>query len=697
MSPVIADFGCIGLCAVLLAFMSAAGAGANSPGKAGGPSAARELKGKSCVIRVGPTGGIQVEVAGQRYNLETHLSHPGDAIGRNDLGEPGTSQEPTWKPRLRRAADGSLTVSAAGARYSLKRKIQVAGHRIIVTDALTNTGDEDVGIIYHHELTAPQPFRQRLIGGADQAAYRRLAENPSAYVSQTRSSLGWLAEDSLLRLQLFMTSSPDGIRMSAERFALRPGQSHTFRWALYPLAAGADYWTFVNQVRRDWDVNFRLVGPWVLLDVTRRMDLIRDPAALKHYLTRNKAQVVALTPWVDYENYSSALGRPINRAELKPLLREAMAAIKRVSPDAMCIGCIEGNLVSLPEEAQKAIYATVPGAPQNQYQFTPEQMEILKRQNIRWKDCLLADRQGRYRYELYYRGNHYPMIAIAVYAATGNDQHRYWLDQAKYLLEDVGLDGIYIDQFNLAFNDEQRYSCDKWDGTTVDIDPATGRITSRYTDGALVGIGAQRSLIEYVLSKGRYMVANTYPASAETQSLRAHRFNEGEWAFDVFSWADGAEPPLKPYGTEGHFSTPISLGFRPDRFGQKGLDNYAKVIMKGAIAYLRHGLLYYHYGTEIPETAPIPQTGPGAGEYGAINHMFPITPVELREGYVVGKERTVTCVSGSYRWASRRKPKVLVFDLTGRAVGADAKIEQQGNRWQVRLRLKDWAEIGVIE
>jgi hypothetical protein len=38
-------------------------------------------------------------------------------------------------------------------------------------------------------------------------------------------------------------------------------------------------------------------------------------------------------------------------------------------------------------------------------------------------------------------------------------------------------------------------------------------------------------------------------------------------------------------------------------------------------------MVYYHYGlTQIPET------GPGSGEYGPINYMFPLTFAKLIRG-----------------------------------------------------------------
>ena len=250
---------------------------------------------------------------------------------------------------------------------------------------------------------------------------------------------------------------------------------------------------------------------------------------------------------------------------------------------------------------------------------------------------------------------------------------------------------MYIDQFNMAFNNTQRYSYDVWDSTTVDIDRKTGGIVRRYTDAGLVGTLAQKDLAEYVLSKGQYMLANTFPAVPEMQSIRMHRFAETEWSIDVFSWDDGAMPPISATACKGHLTTPISLGFRAYRYGKNGMENYARVIHKGAIAYLRNGLLYYHYISEIPEL------GPGAGEYGAINYMFPLTPVELHPGWIVGNERIVTCISGTFQRSGISKPSVLVFDLSGRRVRPHITITQEVDYWQIELKLKDWAEIAVIE
>jgi hypothetical protein len=54
------------------------------------------------------------------------------------------------------------------------------------------------------------------------------APNPSVFVGQARSHLAWIAEDAVLRLQLSLATAENQVRMSAERFALKPGKQHTF-------------------------------------------------------------------------------------------------------------------------------------------------------------------------------------------------------------------------------------------------------------------------------------------------------------------------------------------------------------------------------------------------------------------------------------------------------------------------------------
>ena len=113
------------------------------------------------------------------------------------------------------------------------------------------------------------------------------------------------------------------------------------------------------------------------------------------------------------------------------------------------------------------------------------------------------------------------------------------------------------------------------------------------------------------------------------------------------------------------------------------------------ISYLRHGLLYYHYA--YPD---LPESGPGSGEYGPINHMFPLTPIELHEGWIKGKERIVAACSFETDWSKPSAPALILFDIHGRQVAADGRLRvsrRKGDLWHVKVSIDDWGEIAVIE
>jgi hypothetical protein len=201
-------------------------------------------------------------------------------------------------------------------------------------------------------------------------------------------------------------------------------------------------------------------------------------------------------------------------------------------------------------------------------------------------------------------------------------------------------------------------------------------------------------------------VANTHAAVPEMQALPVFRFMEAGSTARSTAWNVGQKPPLRSHLCKGHFDAPIGLGVPSSLIGPQDKARHAQIITKAVIFFLRHGLLYYHYSSvnagANPEgtfaTDVVPKQGPGAGGYGPVNHMFPMTPVELHAGWIVGRERTVACVSGAYRWAPARRPNVLVFDIRGRRVKDPlVEVNREGDGWRVALTLEDWAEIAVIE
>ena len=110
------------------------------------------------------------------------------------------------------------------------------------------------------------------------------------------------------------------------------------------------------------------------------------------------------------------------------------------------------------------------------------------------------------------------------------------------------------------------------------------------------------------------------------------------------------KPAVNFHMAMGHLHTPVACGiamWRPDLFHSPptpkdfGINNQAEINQKYVIACLRNGQLFFPY-------AEIPVTGPGKGEYGIYKEMYPFTPVGLYEGYLIGKEKIITAVSGTF-------------------------------------------------
>jgi hypothetical protein len=268
------------------------------------------------------------------------------------------------------------------------------------------------------------------------------------------------------------------------------------------------------------------------------------------------------------------------------------------------------------------------------------------------------------------------------------------LHQIDYSMDVIGLRGIYMDQFNIGIKIEQpgRPDYSKWDGHTVNLKP-NGEIEKMYTDVTYIGAPARAEIIRHVREKGGVVMTNGHPVDRETASLGVQAVAETEWDLgspqELLSWK---EPPYMPAIAEGQLSSPISLGIRPGRFGEFGTEHWAEIIQKWVITCLKSGTVYYYYAYTIPTT------GPGAGDYGIINHMFPFTPVELHAGWLIGKERILTAKSGSFYWDHPTKPTVLAFDIKGYAIKPEMlDMTKKGNGWQVNLKIDDWQQTAVIQ
>lgn len=641
------------------------------------PGPALEVAGAT--VTVSPGGGLQVERGGDRWAIESAYSYVRDGgMGWNHLScLPVASGQPGWAPAV--STEGGLQVTAAAADYRLDRRLRVEGARVTVTDSLTNTTDQLLGVAVRHDAIVQGYPRQILLNGLETAGSGpgRLPENPTLFVAGTAGGLGVLAEDDAMRLQMSTAAGTNTATMENRRLGLSPGETYTLQWAIYPCD---DYWAFVNTVRRDWDVNFTVDGPWDFFDV-RRLAGAEGRAAVKALLARKRLKWFALVPWFEYYN-----GWGLSREQYREQMAAAMAFLREVVPEGKFMACVETNLVPVPLTLfGDTIPADWPIGRDRGGKYGQPAPPAMTRviDGTPWRDSCLRDRDGNLLLDCWYV-QHYkdpPALNLMVYPTLDNHRHAHALEQFGWLLDEVGFDGLYIDQFSMS-GATHRYTYDRWDGRTVDLDP-NGRVIARVGDVTLLSAAARRAWVEFALARGKRVVANGQPCVSALRRLPAWRFMESQ-GYDPLT-PDG--PPYHSVFAQGQLAAPLALGHGAGWLKEAS----ARAFVRTVVAHLRFGLLYYYYLFEFPPDGPL------GGEYGPVNHMFPFTPIELHEGWILGQERLITCRSGEYPWPHEREPKVYQFDSAGRERPADAQILARDGRTMVRLTMNDWNEIAVVE
>jgi len=630
-------------------------------------------------FRIGPNGGMQLDIAGDRYFFASFVSYPAEPQQEfNSLTPNCAAGADNWKPTVAPTADGGIRIDAECREYRFHRVVRQDNGVLRFRDTIVNLTDEPIGVIIRNCLTLPAPPRPhsyRLAGTDREILVGGCAANPTVFTAQESSSLGVVAEDNVFRLQLELVHRANTFEFRTTHFGLDARRAYTIEWSAYP-GRSRDYFDFVNRVRRDWNVNYTIDGPF---------------AFDSKVIPGRKVKIYVFGPWLDYHHDGSQT-RDKYRRTVEPIL----ARLKSAAPDGIFMPKIETNLFTIVRSRIPG-GEKLPGSSRTSGRYghvlAPEQSRILEQGIGPWKDSILYAPELRVIVDTYYEGYHpngRDLLNLLLYLREGNQRCRLFLDQIEFCMDRIGFNGIYIDQFSQEgdLTQKDRYTFDSWDGHTVDT-ARNGRITRMYTDCNLAGAKARASILDAIFKRGGKVVINGQSTVRETRSFPAWRFQEMENdSIDPLNFLH-EKPPIFYWQARGHLGCPLILGIRPVRYGEEGKKHRAEMITKAVITALRNGVLYYYY------TSTIPKSGPGAGGYGPVNHMFPFTPVELHEGWLVGRERTITCVSRPIR--RKQRPNVFRFDLRGLPKPADFPIRRTPSGWTVDVRIDDWNEIVVVE
>ena len=246
----------------------------------------------------------------------------------------------------------------------------------------------------------------------------------------------------------------------------------------------------------------------------------------------------------------------------------------------------------------------------------------------KYEDCRMINAKGK---PMNYNGGATQKLFVPT---KDNLYGRDFKKLADWYLDNFDLDGLYHDELNHC-NSRIYYGDKMWDGSTVELD-GNNNVKRKLSYVCLLKLDFTLDLFDHVMNKrGKLFIGNFSP---ETRSERKFRFPRFEETYSS-RWI-----------ALSHLYTPIQLG------DMLTYANTPKDMAADQRMALKRGALYYHYcgGTGCPTLS---------------SKMFPFTPVELHGGWLVGKERILTAVSGEFGWRGESPDvDVFVFDELGREV-----------------------------
>jgi len=586
-------------------------------------------------IHVDPDGGFTVQAKGQSFRVTSEFSYPGGGFHVFGAGS-------AWKPTVKRLDPSTYSVTAADKHYAISRRIEVQASRVLVKDTVKNLTAEPLGVLVrHHLIPAAGTLTEAYVAGYRCGSYlpaRSIKTNPTIFLPGKAMGAGLAALDDVFIVQSMATVQGGTATLHSDTFALDKSASYTLEWAVYPTPS-ADYYDFINQVRRDegrngtvdGGIGFVTRGP-----ADRRSIPTRDSIALRNlkYLLIHCLSYTADDPGVSIEGIEF-----VDFPKERKLLKDQFAAIHREFPGLKIAFHVAHSLYATNRPDQVFADSRVIDARGKHAVYTSDPGSYFSRQR----------RDEGWNWYIYY-------------PTLDNSFGRAMLKSVDVMMDEIGADGPFMDGFMWGYGGE--YSYDRWDGHTAQIDPKTKTIVRKMGSVLLLSQDALVAFCRKIRGKGGVVIANnsviTRTIARETYILHDKECYAG--------------PELHLASTPIALSLPSAIRSEPD-------------IFRDVLDKLRWGNLYVYYEEGRVTYPSVPA------------QMYPITFEEIRSGYVKGKERLITMHSGLYGWPGDRQLHFAYrYDSRGVQIPHAflTTVDGSGTRTQVELAKDECAVVKRI-
>lgn len=542
-------------------------------------------------------------------------------------------------------------VTGENPYFTRKREVIRKDELLVVKDTLTNRTGNDLPVMHFHEITA-SPEAEFFLNGFAVSKTMRIfqenADNNSTYVKNAKSGLGLFPLDDIFRVHGDNYVASDTAAGIADRTLVIPaGTSLSYELAVIPTEQ-ADYYAFVNALRRELDVNFQVNGSlcfpsdwWPAkeywLNVKDRKKVVE---ALRRYVTGTDSRYAwiygsFLGAHCSSGRYGSQKGHPSRYIEEnRKTYLQLLSLIREAAPDVHTMVYYHCYIDSWPESMTQ------------------------------FKDDATINAYGQHQH--YYAMPPGPKVSMLYVPTLTNGFGKACEKQIDEILQYhcPPNAAFYWDEFKYA-KVPYTWNPNIWDGCSGEIDGKTFQLKRRKTSISLASAGFRLAMVRKIKASGREIVVNTMPWIRSIMKEKVMAFTETAQIGNC---------------ARGHTYTPIQLGNHLiGRDAEK-----PEVIYHQMLEGLDFGMLYYYYHIRyIPDHPTLTQ------------HMFPVTPMELHKGYIIGKEKIITRVSGLYGWNDASGMTAFVYDDKGWPVpDFQAPVVQKDGKNFLELRLpEDWSAV----
>lgn len=492
--------------------------------------------------------------------------------------------------------------------YTMTRTIRKAPHRLIVTDCFTNLKDRPVGVILENTVFLPMKADHVTVSGRELmlAEYRLGGGNPSLTAEMEKSCLILLLEDDILRSQARGWNTAKSLTFTDRQLALPPKGSHTLEWSLYYSDSGS-YYDLINEIRKDWKVNFTINGPF-------------------SFPYGGGTGGIPFNFWIKKVITADQVGKFLQKRKVRTIITHVPGnysiPVAKETREKPYLG--HGTALRDPgftswRNQTRAMTAALK-------KYAPEvQVHCYIHKNI----CTELNNRGKYRDSEVLPGGTYDRLGRSgvnsYYVPTANNSYGKKLRETYlYMLDDLGTN-IYMDEICLGVTETGKYP--EWDQCTGQIDPNTHQLVDTVSMPNLLERPWMEQMMADLKKRGRKLIGNAPPVTAALRDFKTVSFIEkGMGVGGLYSM---------------HLSTPLGFCYG---VGDKGYKHFKLGI--------QYGIVCFQY----------------SDEWNAL--CFPLTPREIRPGYVIADERIITGCSGTFGWREGSDADIFVYDGQGKPASA---------------------------